>query len=105
MSSDAQVALIGVLALVVPVFVLWLKRTLRLSPEAANAVSAGSPLRPKDTDQAFIALAHKVNEQGVHLEGLKVYLPQVVGWGHRGWQHAEPEVREPLPAPPDGLAL
>jgi hypothetical protein len=106
MSPEAQVTLVtGVLVPVVAVFIVGLKRKLKLSDEAADAVSAGSPLRPKDSDQAFIALAHKVNEQGNQLSDLRIYLPRVIDWGHDGWTYAPEDQRKPIPTPPPGLTL
>lgn len=104
MSPEVQIALISaVLVPVVTVFVVWLKRKLKLSDEAADAVSAGSPMRPVDTNQAITALGVQVGAISAELTELKVAFPQFVGWGKRGWEHVEPEKREPMPPLPSGF--
>lgn len=94
----------GVLVPLVGVFVLWLKHKFHLSDEAADAVSAGGPgVRPKDTDQAITTLAIQVGALSNEVTEMKVAFPQFVAWGKRGWLHAAPELREPMPPLPTGF--
>ena len=86
------------------VLVAWVQRKTRPSDEAAEKVAGGGP-KPLDMDQALIVLSDRLEGVTHELNALRIYLPQVIGWGHRGWAHAHPEQREPLPKPPDGLAL
>lgn len=81
---------------------LWLKRRLNITDDAATAVAGEGSPKPHDYDQALIVLAARVERQDGELTRLRIYLPQVIGWGHRGWAHAPAERREPLPMPPDG---
>lgn len=104
MSPEVQAIIATPIAALITLFVVWLKHKLKLSDEAADAVGAGG-LRPRDSDQAFIALAHKVNEQGDRLSKIEAWAPRVVDWGVEGWSHAEPAQRKPMPTPPEGLNL
>ncbi len=84
---------------------LWLRKKLRLSPDAAEAVAPPEGPRPASHNEALIALAAQVGELRSELVNHKVYVPQLVGWGYRGWRHAPVDEREPLPVPPEGVAL
>lgn len=95
----------GLLAVILApggIFALWARKKLKLSTDAADAVAGDGP-KPSDYDQALIVLAARVERQSGELTSLKIYLPQVIGWGHRGWAHAPADYREPLPVPPREL--
>lgn len=84
---------------------LWLRKKLRLTPDAADAVSPGIGPKPADVNDALIVLAKQLDEHGKALDQLRIYVPLLQAWGHRGWRHAPVAQREPMPEPPQGLAL
>jgi hypothetical protein len=84
---------------------LWLVKKARLSPDAAVAVARPEGPLPSNHNEALISLALQLEELRTDLTNHKVYVPQLVGWGRRGWSHAPAEQREPLPEPPRGIAI
>lgn len=105
MSPETWTVLVtAVITPIIAVFALWLKRSLRLSDEAADAVSSTNSLRPNDVNQAITVLGIQVGNLGAELNELKVAFPQFVGWGKRGWERIDPADREPMPPLPAGFA-
>lgn len=84
---------------------LWARKRLKLSPEAAEAVAPPEGPKPANHNEALISLAAQVAELRDDLTNHKVYVPQLIGWGRRGWRHAPEDQREPLPDPPKGVAI
>lgn len=100
--------LLGLAVLVIgpgSLLALWARKKLKLSPEAADAVAPPEGPKPGNHNEALISLAAQVSELRSDLTDHRIYIPQVVGWGRRGWRHVPFEEREPLPEPPKGVAI
>lgn len=98
-------ALLAVLLTPGGIAFLWLRKKLRLSPDAADAVAPPTGPKPVDHNEALISLASQMAELRDELVSHKIYVPQLIGWGYRGWRHAPADAREPVPPPPKGISL
>ena len=116
--SDENIALIitAIVAPIVTVLVLWLRKRLRLvedpfSEEAAIAVklTTKAETKPSSRDQALIFIAEKLGEQDDQIQELKkrdnawaMFTWELEHWGLRGWARA-PKPHEPIPQRPPRL--
>jgi len=113
-SDAAWVATTTLVVPIVGVFVLWLRKRLRLfdlSDEAATAVKITTKReeKPNSRDQALIFIAEKLAEQDDQIRDLQtrdnawaMFTWELEHWGLRGWARS-PKPHEPMPARPARL--
>lgn len=109
MLSETAWTVLGatVIGPLVALFILWLKKRLRLieiSPEAKTAVqmSTSTDKVPESWSEAIVALAIEVGELKKRDNAWAMFTWELEHWGLRGWARA-PKPHEPMPQRPHRL--